>query len=474
MKSKLFVVFLVFVLLVPVLLNCGSLAVAQTKQQVTPDVFVGIDVAYENMTAIKSLIDEVSAYTNLFVIGCTGITYNQTKLTEICQYLYDRNMSFIVYRDYSRRNSTEWFPVWVENAKAKWGDNFLGFYYSDEIGGKQLDRQDHMVFVDAVDAHDAANKFIEVVNSQLNRFITSHNSSTPIPLFTSDYALYWFDYKAGFDTVFAQFGWNYSRQLNVALCRGAATVQNKDWGVIVVWEYTVPPYLGSGQQLFEDLVLAYENGAKYIVVFDSDEEYTQTILKQEHLDALKQFWEYVKNKPRQAKTVSERVAFVLPKDYAYGFRGPTDKIWGLWEASAFDHQLSVNVNSLLEQYGAKLDIIYDDGLEQGNTYGYSQFIFWNDTTRFPTLYPTPSPSPTTTPSPIPTATPIQSPSPSPSPTPPPNQSATPSPSSTQQPTTSPEPQNTPINYIYTLVAGVTIGVVVASALVVLRKKLIKN
>ena len=87
-------------------------------------------------------------------------------------------------------------------------------------------------------------------------------------LFTSDYALYWFDYKAGYDTLFAQFGWNYSRQLNVALCRGAATVQSKDWGAKVTGEYTMPPHIESGEQLYKDLILAYENRAKSIVVFD--------------------------------------------------------------------------------------------------------------------------------------------------------------------------------------------------------------
>jgi len=32
-----------------------------------------------------------------------------------------------------------------------------------------------------------------------------------ITAFTSDYALYWFDYLAGYDVLFAQFGWNFAR-----------------------------------------------------------------------------------------------------------------------------------------------------------------------------------------------------------------------------------------------------------------------
>jgi hypothetical protein len=477
MKPKpLLIAFLVSLLIAPVFLNSGSLVNAQTSQA-TPDVYIGIDVAYDNVTAIKSLIDEVGAYTNLLVIGCTGITSvssgfiseNYDKLNEVCQYAYDRGIYFIVYRE-DRPPSAEW----IESAKVKWGNRFLGFYVYDELGGRQLDRHEFWMFVqDAIDYADATSQFVSAVQGLL------YGGAFPFyfqfdwknySLFTSDYAFYWFDYKAGYDTLLAQFGWNYSRQLNVALCRGAATVQNKEWGAIVTWEYTVPPYIESGEKLYEDLVLAYENGAKYIVVFDSNEEYTQTILTQEHLDALKQFWKYKQDNPRPDLLVNGRIGFVLPKDYAYGFRGPEDKIWGLWEADDFSYQLCQNVNSLLEQYGTQLDIIYDDGLQPGNNYGYSQLIYWNDTT----LFPSPSPSPSPTPSPNPTPSPSQSVSPSPSPTPLPSQSPRTSASPTQQPTSTPETRTDsilPTNYAYAIVGGVAVGTIAVAAFVLRRRAL---
>jgi hypothetical protein len=198
-------------------------------------------------------------------------------------------------------------------------------------------------------------------------------------LFTSDYALYWFDYKGGYDTVFAEFGWNYSRQLNIALCRGAATMQGKDWGTIITWTYTEPPYLESSEELFNDLLLAYENGAKYIIVFNSNENYTHGVLEPDQLQALRVFWHYVQNNPRTSFPASDRVAYVLPKDYAYGFRGPNDKIWGFWEADAFSDQICQTLGSLNEEYGVRLDVIYDEGLESNSTCGYSQLIFWNGT-----------------------------------------------------------------------------------------------
>ena len=193
-------------------------------------------------------------------------------------------------------------------------------------------------------------------------------------MFTSDYALYQFDYQAGYDVLLAQFGWNYSRQLNAALCRGAATAQNKEWGVIVTWTYRQPPYIESGEELYNDLLLAYDNGAKYILVFDSNKEYTGSILTQEHLDALKHFWQYAQQHPRKTSPVNERTAYILPKDYAYGFRGPNDKIWGLWEADSLSAPMSIELGNLLQQYDSKLDIVYQDALGLGNAQEYKSII----------------------------------------------------------------------------------------------------
>ena len=344
------------------------------------ELFVGIDVAHDNLDEIKELIDEVSLYTNLFVIGAEGISYNRTKLNEICQYLYDRDIYFIIYSDMHYRLQL------ISDTAKKYGDHFLGVYFDDEQGGRQLDLFEFRWVYEAYDYADAANQFVQGLKWWLNRKIYWNETySTPPPsdfhLFTSDYTLYWFDYKAGYDTVFAEFGWNYSKQLNVALCRGAATVQNKEWGVIITWTYNNPPYIESGTELYNDLVLAYENGAKYILIFDSNEEYTQGILQKEHLDALKQFWNYTKNNPRTSEASSERVAYVLPKDYGYGFRGPNDKIWGLWEADSLSYEIGEKLGRLLEEYGTKLDIIYDD-LQFNYEEEYSKIYSGNSTIIF--------------------------------------------------------------------------------------------
>lgn len=333
---------------------------------------MGVDVAYADLPAIKKLIDRISSYTNVFVIGSTGITNNTEKLDETCQYLYAKGLDFIVYTESDYYSQLQ--HRWTEEAKKRWKSHFLGYYFLDEPGGKQLDR--NLQFVrEAKNFTDAANQFESVYRMILNGY--NYTESINVTLFTSDYALYWFDYKAGYDVMFAEFGWNYSRQLNVALNRGAATVQNKDWGVIITWTYNHPPYIESGEELYNDLLLAYNNGAKYILVFDSNEDYTEGILEEEHFEALERFWQYAKNNPRPDLQVEKRVAFVLPKGFGYGFRGPNDKIWGLWEADGLSLEISYHLGTILEQYDSNLDIIYDDDIDYDIP--YIQYIIWNGT-----------------------------------------------------------------------------------------------
>ena len=340
------------------------------------DVFVGVDAAYDSPEEIKTLVDAISPYTNVFVIGSTGITFNETKLTDLCQYIYAKGLSFIVYTDYHDspgRPSLEW----IENAKAKWGDRFLGLYLYDEVGGKHLDQWIYRIFEKADNNTDASVQFVSHLEALIQTASSNTTNKEDIQAFSSDYALYWYDYKAGYDVLFAEFGWNYSRQLNVAMCRGAAVAQNKDWGVMITWTYNQFPYLGSGEELFNDMVLAYENGAKYILVFDTNENYTHGILREEHLQAIKDFTQYAHSNPRKNSTVNERTAFVLPKDYGYGFRGPEDRIWGVFPSDATSYALSVKLGDMLETYGDKLDVIYDE--VDYSALEYERIVFWNGT-----------------------------------------------------------------------------------------------
>ena len=93
-------------------------------------------------------------------------------------------------------------------------------------------------FVNTTSYADAARRFTRgiLTSGSMQHIINSSipNSVTiPIPVYTSDYALYWFDYKAGYNTVFVELGNNSpakTKMQQIALCRGAATALKQGLG----------------------------------------------------------------------------------------------------------------------------------------------------------------------------------------------------------------------------------------------------
>jgi hypothetical protein len=80
-----------------------------------------------------------------------------------------------------------------------------------------------------------ANDSITVATAYANAMQTAANkvrNQSDLKLFTSDYALYWWDYKGGYDTVFAQLGWNNSVAQEIGLVRGAANLQGDRKSVV--------------------------------------------------------------------------------------------------------------------------------------------------------------------------------------------------------------------------------------------------
>ena len=354
--------FLIVLLAFAVILPIGYVHYQIENEASHEKFFFGVTYGSNTTSEAKLLIDKVKDYTNLFVIDSWDISTNETVLNEICQYAVDAKMSVIVYFDFISYVGYPWLHTWLDTAKERWGDQFLGIYLYDEPGGNQIDKKQwrtgdsaRKAMENASDYSDAANRFVTNIPSTLS---WQNVKNSGLPIFTSDYALYWFDYLAGYDTVFVELGWNITTTQQIALCRGAANVQGKDWGAIITWTYYEPPYITSGPEIYQEMLKAYSAGAKYVVVFDYP-RYPETnpygILTEEHFTAMTQFWDYVHAYPRDTYgKVDGEVALVLPKDYGWGTRRTQhmieDNIWGFWPEDEKIQVVGENMAKLMSRY----------------------------------------------------------------------------------------------------------------------------
>jgi hypothetical protein len=417
-KEYTFSLILIFILLITTLSLFVSYNQSSNCQSQKDPVYIGVAFGGETVAQAKLIIDRTKSYTNLFILdsGINPISTNESAAKEVCDYAVNSGLNIIINMGSWTPHNWPWQIKFLNTSRSSYGDKFLGAYYDDEPGGIPLDwnwtkqfAENSLVFgkrPNPLDLTSIRNK-LQTANEtgiqpenyiieaqwfqQLLERNRGHNDLKRynITSFTSDYALYWFDYLGGYDTIFAQLGWNQTdsiptyrsvnQQTVLALLRGAATMQNKDWGAIITWKYTHPPYFDTGTNIYNQMEAAYNAGAKYITIFDFPYNITNNpygALTDEHFQALEQFWNYVnKQAPNSAHA---QAALVLPKDYGWGMRNPTDKIWGFWGPDDKSPLIWNNIQTLLSQYGSGLDIIYDDPAFplQGN---YSKVYFWNQT-----------------------------------------------------------------------------------------------
>ena len=90
------------VLLATVLIALIALSLVITvnwfSNQTSPrEFYLGVEYAYgDRASELKSLVDKVKNYTNLFVIGSIQITFNQTALNESCDYISNAGLKILV------------------------------------------------------------------------------------------------------------------------------------------------------------------------------------------------------------------------------------------------------------------------------------------------------------------------------------------------------------------------------------------
>ena len=118
----------------------------------------------------------------------------------------------------------------------------------------------------------------------------------------------------------------------------------------------------------------------FLVIPISPDNNPYGTLQDEHFSALQKFWNVIHSNPASIAQNKATVAYVLPKDYGYGFRGSNDTIWGLFPADNLTQKISLDVHTLLTRYYGNLNIIYDDPKIIGPTLSnYSRVYYWNQT-----------------------------------------------------------------------------------------------
>ncbi len=408
-----------------------SVILIQLQNNKPTQAYVGITYTGNTVEGGKMLIDKVKGYTNLFVLQSGLLQRDFKSVTELGDYAVAAGMYFLPYFGNFVKES---FSAWLESAKQRWGDHFLGVYHSDEPAGKMLD--DYVTFdntslgesitktpygdvvlqksngiVINYALEGAIHLYEPIANSDINSEVVFFPNGTiqivnPTPngfgyhsyqelqtfrpfkdinevtegfynrdrnnieflsnsttVFTSDYALEWFDFKAGFDVVLAQVGWNLTLAQQIAPVRGAADMQNKSWGIIITWKYQQPPYLANGTELFTQMKTAYECGAKYIILFNyyGDTTSTYGTMEQQHFDALRSFYQdFVQSPNDKWDSIKADSVVVLPHNYGYGGRWMDDHIWGIFKPDNKTRQIWFVMQEALQAHGLKTDIVYAD------------------------------------------------------------------------------------------------------------------
>ena len=236
----------------------------------------------------------------------------------------------------------------------------------------------------------------DLYENNLQSTLSSIGNQSKVRLFTSDYALYWFDYQGGYNSVFAELFGTQTDAQTLALVRGAADMQRESWGVMVEPASQSPLNLQTGDQIFNELKQAYEDGAEFGVVFNyAPAESSNTniiilnpngtqqpkdsgLLQDEQFNAIQKFWTEVVQNPDFTNNVKGQAVLVLPSNYGSGLRTAMDTIWGIWQSDSSSQQIWNATQAAVAKYGTRLDIIYEnpniplDGK-------YQHIAYWNTT-----------------------------------------------------------------------------------------------
>jgi hypothetical protein len=421
-RTKIMLVCASLIVVLGVSFLAAQLFLQQTPTQASVASIPYIGIAFAGNTTDQAIaqIDRAKNYTNLFILdtGRNPLSRNQTAVYEVADYAVANGLSIILnlgISDPHENDSSTWF--WEQNMAngkvnftERWGDKFLGIYDNDEPGGIQLDGDwktwyaEYGEYLDKMN-HSAMDDLYKIYQKML----AAHGGILPqnydleaeffinevllkgdlglaalneadITTFTSDYGLYWFDYLGGYDVMFAELGWNASVAQQIGLVKGAARLMDKEWGAMITWKYMGHPFLDTPENIYNQMLAAYQAGAKYITIFDFSRAGNSTsyAMTDKYYTMLEIFWNDIHNQTHEDLSGAE-AALVLPANYGWGMRNPDDTIWGFWGADDKTQQIATVMYNLLEDYSVKLDIVYEDPAYPVTRGGYKQIFYWNST-----------------------------------------------------------------------------------------------
>ena len=142
-------------------------------------VFVGVSYGGDSVSEGKLLIDRVKSYSNLFVLQSGSLQRNLESVDELGDYAISSGLYFLPY--FGSIVEVTFFD-WIERAKHRWGDWFLGVYFGDEPGGKMLD--DYVEFEDTLTGdHVIKTRYGDVVLERDDGVVVHYEISGVIHLF---------------------------------------------------------------------------------------------------------------------------------------------------------------------------------------------------------------------------------------------------------------------------------------------------
>ena len=124
------------IVIIAIILAAGFLVTRDNTPRKQADAYVGITYCGDTVQGGKALIDKVKDYTNLFLLNSGTLQRDLDSVTELGDYAIAKGMYFMPYFG----NYVQFtLSPWLDSAKQRWGDHFLGVYYADEPAGKMLD-----------------------------------------------------------------------------------------------------------------------------------------------------------------------------------------------------------------------------------------------------------------------------------------------------------------------------------------------